>query len=225
MTLDLMEKFNVKVDYERTNNSFHVEPQMYRSKNYTVEGDYSSASYLIAAAASMNSNLTIKNLASHSKQGDKLILEIVKDMGCEVKVKNNEVKIVGQGSLKGIEVNLQNAPDLLPTVAALGAMADGTTEITGVEHARFKETDRIHTCALELSKLGVALSEKKDGLTINGGVHGGVVKSHMDHRLAMAFYIIGLKVGNIKIEDASVYNVSFPDFPNIMKKLTIGNGT
>jgi 3-phosphoshikimate 1-carboxyvinyltransferase len=225
MTLDLMEKFNVKVDYERTNNSFHVEPQMYRSKNYTVEGDYSSASYLIAAAASMNSNLTIKNLASHSKQGDKLILEIVKDMGCEVKVKNNEVKIVGQGSLKGIEVNLQNAPDLLPTVAALGAMADGTTEITGVEHARFKETDRIHTCALELSKLGVALSEKKDGLTINGGVHGGVVKSHMDHRLAMAFYIIGLKVGNIKIEDASVYNVSFPDFPNIMKKLTTGNGT
>ena len=82
------------------NNSFHVEPQVYRSKNYTVEGDYSSASYLIAAAASMNSNLTIKNLANDSKQGDKLILEIVKDMGCEVKVKNNEVKIDGQGSLR-----------------------------------------------------------------------------------------------------------------------------
>ena len=128
-------------------------------------------------------------------------------------------------AFEGIEVNLQNAPDLLPTVAALGAMADGKTEITGVEHARFKETDRIHTCATELSKLGVALTENRDGLTINGGVHGGVVKSHMDHRLAMAFYIIGLKVGNIKIEDASVYNVSFPDFPNIMKKLTTGNGT
>jgi 3-phosphoshikimate 1-carboxyvinyltransferase len=225
MTLDLMEKFKVHVEYNRIKNSFHIEPQMYRAKNYTVEGDYSSASYLIAAAASMNSNLNIKNLLSDSKQGDKLILKIVKDMGCEVKVKNNEVKIVGQGSLNGIEVNLQNAPDLLPTVAALAAMADGTTKITGVEHARFKETDRIHTCAIELSKLGVSLSEKKDGLTINGGVHGGVVKSHMDHRLAMAFYIIGLKVGNIKIEDASVYNVSFPDFPNIMKKLTTGNGT
>ena len=160
-----------------------------------------------------------------SKQGDKYILEIVKDMGCKVKVKNNEVNIDGQGSLNGIEVNLQNAPDLLPTVAALGAMADGKTKIIGVEHARFKETDRIHACAIELSKLGVSLSENRDGLTINGGVHGGVVKSHMDHRLAMAFYIIGLKVGNIKIEDASVYNVSFPDFPNIMKKLTTGNGT
>jgi len=225
MTLDLMEKFNVYVDYERTKNSFHIEPQIYRSKDYTVEGDYSSASYLIAAAAAMNSNLTIKNLVRDSKQGDKFILEIVKDMGCEVKVKNNEVKIVGQENLNGIEVNLQNAPDLLPTVAALGAMADGKTKITGVEHARFKETDRIHTCAVELSKLGVSLKEKKDGITINGGIHGGIVKSHMDHRLAMAFYIIGLKVGNITIEDASVYNVSFPDFPNIMKKLTTGNGT
>ncbi len=225
MTLDLMEKFRVYVDYERTENSFHIEPQIYRSKDYTVEGDYSSASYLIAAAAAINSDLTIKNLVHNSKQGDKFILDIVKDMGCEVKVKNNEVKIVGQESLKGIGVNLQNAPDLLPTVAALGAMADGKTKITGVEHARFKETDRIHTCAVELSKLGVSLNENKDGLTIKGGVHGGVVKSHMDHRLAMAFYIIGLKVGNIIIEDASVYNVSFPDFPNIMKKLTTGNGT
>lgn len=224
MTLNLMEKFNVKVDYDRRANSFHIEPQNYHAQNYTVEGDYSSASYLIAAAASLNSELTIQNLSSNSKQGDKLILKIVKDMGCEVKVKNREVKINGQGILNGIEVNLQNAPDLLPTVAALGAMAQGTTNITGVEHARFKETDRIHTCALELSKLGVSLIEKADGLEIKGGVHGGVVKSHMDHRLAMAFYIIGLKVGNIKIEDASVYKVSFPNFPDIMHNLTIGNG-
>ena len=145
-------------------------------------------------------------------------------MGSEVKVKNNEVKIHGQGRLNGVEVNLKNAPDLLPTVAALGAMAKGTTYITGVEHARFKETDRIHTCAIELAKLGVSVTEKDDGLIIRGGVHGGVVKSHMDHRLAMAFYIIGLKVGNVVIEDASVYNVSFPDFPEIIEKLTAGTG-
>ena len=222
MTLDLMEKYDVKVD--RDEKYFHINPQNYRSMDYTVEGDYSSASYLIAAAASLNSDLTIKNLTNDSKQGDKLILDIVKDMGSDVKIKDNEVKINGHGRLYGIEVNLKNAPDLLPTVAALGAMADGKTKITGVEHARFKETDRIHTCAIELAKLGVKLTEEKDGLTISGGVHGGIVKSHMDHRLAMAFYIIGLKVGNIQIEDASVYNVSFPNFPEIMRKL-IGNGT
>ena len=223
MTVDLMEKFRVNVGYDRAEKSFHIEPQMYRSNDYTVEGDYSSASYLIAAAAALNSDLTIKNLIKDSKQGDKLILDIVKDMGSEVNIKNNEVKIHGQGMLKGIEVNLKNAPDLLPTVAVLGSMAQGTTQITGVEHARFKETDRIHTCAIELSKLGVSLTEENDGLTIKGGVHGGVVNSHMDHRLAMAFYIIGLKVGNITIEDASVYNVSFPHFPAIIKKLTSGN--
>jgi 3-phosphoshikimate 1-carboxyvinyltransferase len=71
----------------------------------------------------------------------------------------------------------------------------------------------------------VSLKEENDGLTINGGVGGGVVKSHMDHRLAMAFYIIGLKVGKLKIEDASVYQVSFPDFTEIMKNLTAGNVT
>jgi 3-phosphoshikimate 1-carboxyvinyltransferase len=222
MTIDLMEKYSVNVDYDRAQQSFHVDPQMYRSINYTVEGDYSSASYIIAAAACLDSDVTIKNLMKDSKQGDKLILDIVKDMGCEVNIKNDEVEIKGHGTLEGVEVNLQNAPDLLPTVAALGAMADGTTSISGVEHARFKETDRIHTCSTELAKLGVKLTEKKDGMEIRGGIHGGKVKSHMDHRLAMAFYIIGLKVGGVSIEDASVYNVSFPDFPEIMNKLTAG---
>lgn len=223
MTLDLMSKFKIDVDYDKDERSFHVEPQTYNSLDYTVEGDYSSASYILAAAATLDSHVTLKNLMKDSKQGDKLILDIVRDMGCEVKIKKDEVDIHGQGMLSGVDVNLQNAPDLLPTVAALGAMADGTTHIKGVEHARFKETDRIHTTALELKKLGVKLSEENDGLIINGGVHGGVVKSHMDHRLAMAFYVIGMKVGNIKIEDASVYSVSFPNFPDFMKKLQ-GNG-
>lgn len=222
MTLELMNKFGIKVDFDKTNNSFHIEPQSYQPADYTVEGDYSSASYIIAAAAALKSDVTIKNLMKDSKQGDKIILDIVRDMGCEVKVKSNEVEIKGQGMLNGVDVNLQNAPDLLPTVAALGAMADGTTNIHGVEHARFKETDRIHTCSTELAKLGVSLTEKRDGIQIKGGVHGGVVKSHMDHRLAMAFYTVGLKVGGICIKDASVYKVSFPDFPDIMKKLTAG---
>lgn len=222
MTLELMNKFGVKVDFDKADNLFHIEPQSYKAADYTVEGDYSSASYIIAAAAALKSDVTVKNLMKDSKQGDKIILDIVRDMGCEVNVKNNEVEIKGQGMLNGVDVNLQNAPDLLPTVAALGAMADGTTNIYGVEHARFKETDRIHTCSTELAKLGVSLIEKQDGMQINGGVHGGIVKSHMDHRLAMAFYTVGLKVGGICIQDASVYKVSFPDFPDIMKKLTAG---
>ncbi|MGB9937133.1 MAG: 3-phosphoshikimate 1-carboxyvinyltransferase [Methanobacterium sp.] len=219
MTTDVMEKFGVIPDYNKQNNSFHIDPQTYKARDYTIEGDYSSASYIIGAAAALKSHVRVKNLFENSKQGDKQILDIVKGMGAEVKFKKDEVIIRGYGELKGVEVNLENAPDLLPTVAALGAIAKGVTKINNVEHARFKETDRIHTCALELSKLGVNVKEKQDGLIIKGGAKGGTVTSHGDHRLVMALSLVGLKVGNVKIENASVYDVSFPNFPEGMKEL------
>lgn len=219
MTTDVMEKFQVNVDYDKENNSFHVENQSYKGRDYTIEGDFSSASYIIGAAAALEGEILLKNVFKDSKQGDKQILDIVKEMGAEVKFKKDEVKIRGYGELQGIEVSLENAPDLLPTVSALGAISEGETRITNVEHARFKETDRIHTCAVELSKLGVSLKEEHDGLIIKGGAKGGIVKSHGDHRLVMALSLVGLKVGGVRIENASVYNVSFPNFPEAMKKL------
>jgi 3-phosphoshikimate 1-carboxyvinyltransferase len=227
MTLDIMKDFAVDVEHEYTTKNplshiFHVEPQKYRGIDYTVEGDYSSASYLIAAGAALKSDLTVKNLNTNSKQGDRFILDIVKRMGCDVDQSEKAVQIKGHGELHGADVNLKNTPDLLPTVAALGAIADGTTRITGAEHARFKETDRIHTCALELAKLGVSVEEKNDGLIIEGGVKGGIVDSHNDHRLVMALYLVGLKSGNVKIQNASVYDVSFPNFIEVMENLVAG---
>ncbi len=219
MTLDIMCKFGVNVEYQSIDKSFHVTPQKYKATEYTVEGDYSSASYLIAAGAALNSDLTVKNLDSKSKQGDQIILDIVQQMGCNVQIKKDEVKLTSTGQLQGIDVELTNTPDLLPTVAALGAMATGITKIRGVEHARFKETDRIHTTAMELTKLGVIVKEEHDGLIIKGGVNGGLVDSHNDHRLVMALYLIGLKMGKVRIKNASVYDVSFPNFPQIMDKL------
>ncbi|WP_424355677.1 3-phosphoshikimate 1-carboxyvinyltransferase [Methanobacterium sp. MBAC-LM] len=219
MTTDIMEKFGVSLDYNKKQGSFHIDPQTYKGRDYTVEGDYSSVSYIIGAAAALNGKVTVRNVFKDSKQGDKQILDIVKDMGAEVKVKKDEVTIIGQGELNGTHVNLENAPDLLPTVAALGAVSNGVTTIGNVEHARFKETDRIHTCALELSKLGVKVTEKKDGLVIKGGAKGGIVKSHGDHRLVMALSLVGLKTGGLTIENASVYDVSFPNFPEAMKRL------
>ncbi|MGZ7067513.1 MAG: 3-phosphoshikimate 1-carboxyvinyltransferase [Methanobacterium sp.] len=217
MTTDVMEKFGVCPQYH--DNSFHLDPQTYKSRDYTIEGDFSSASYIIGAAAALEGEVKITNLFPDSKQGDRQILDIVKEMGAEVKFQKEQVVIRGQGKLQGVEVNLENSPDLLPTVAALGAVAEGTTRITDVEHARYKETDRIHTSALELSKLGVQLMELKDGLLIKGGARGGTVNSHGDHRLVMALSLVGLKVGHVKIENASVYDVSFPNFPLSMKKL------
>ena len=218
MTLDIMQQFEVKVIRPKPR-SFHIENKIYKGKNYTIEGDYSSASYLIAAAAALEGDITLKNLFPDSKQGDKMILDIVQKMGAKIKQKHDQISIQGEGYLKGVDVNLNNSPDLLPTVSALAAIAEGTSHIKGVEHARYKETDRVHTMAQELSKLGVKLTEKPDGLIIQGGAKGGRVESHGDHRLVMALTIVGLVTGGIQIENANVHQVSFPQFIPIMQKL------
>ncbi|MDI9618288.1 3-phosphoshikimate 1-carboxyvinyltransferase [Methanothermobacter sp.] len=216
MTLDVMEKFSVPVEY--SDGVFSVEPSRYRGRKYTVEGDYSSASYLAGAVAVAGGKVRIENLFRDSRQGDRIILDIIREMGADVVAGDDHVVVSSTGELSGVQVDLHDAPDLLPTVAVLGALADGRTEIRGVEHARYKETDRIRTCATELGRLGVEVKELRDGMVIEGGVRGGVVSSHGDHRLAMAFTLIGLREG-IKIMDGEVFSVSFPDFPERMKSI------
>ncbi|EKF86402.1 3-phosphoshikimate 1-carboxyvinyltransferase [Methanobacterium formicicum] len=268
MTLDIMEKFGVHCQQD-PGNKFHLDKQTYNARDYTIEGDYSSASYLLSAAAILDGEVTVQNLFSESKQGDKIILDILQEMGARIIIKEDQVTVKGTLSssdkplsnnesltsdkilsnaeslssdklssnaklsssddqtkttkstcdLNGINVNLENSPDLLPTVAALAAVAQGTSHITGVEHARFKETDRVHTMALELTKLGVDVTEEQDGLIIKGGAHGGVVKSHDDHRLVMALTLVGLLTGGVHIKGAAAHRVSFPNFPQVMEGL------
>ena len=232
MTLDIMRKFGVSTlsgyylkhdecDKQHQGcriDEFKVKKQSYLACDYTVEGDYSSASYLLALIAINGGKAKIKNLFRDSKQGDKYILEILQNMGATIIRGEDYVEIASNGDLKAIDVDLSNAPDLLITVAVLAAMAQGTTNITGVAHARVKETDRIDTTCRELEKLGCVLEEHEDGMTITGGVESGVVDSHGDHRLAMAFSLIGLK-HDIKITDGEVFDVSFPNFIESMAEL------
>ena len=232
MTLDIMRKFGVKtlkgyyLKHDNCNkehqscriDEFKVTKQEYAACDYTVEGDYSSASYLLALIAINGGKAKIKNLFRNSKQGDKVILDILQQMGAKVIRGEDYVEIGSNGELKAIDVDLSNAPDLLITVAVLAAMAQGTTNITGVAHARVKETDRIDTTCRELEKLGCKLVEYEDGMSITGGVTSGEVDSHGDHRLAMAFSLIGLK-HDIKITNGEVFDVSFPNFIESMAEL------
>ena len=232
MTLDIMKKFGVKslrgyylkhesCDKEHQScriDEFKVKKQDYVACDYTVEGDYSSASYLLALIAINGGKAKIRNLFRDSKQGDKYILDILQKMGATIIRGEDYVEIASNGDLKAIDVNLSNAPDLLITVAVLAAMAEGTTNITGVAHARVKETDRIDTTCRELEKLGCKLVEHEDGMSITGGVSSGVVDSHGDHRLAMAFSLIGLK-HDIEITNGEVFDVSFPNFIEAMAEL------
>jgi len=232
MTLDIMRKFGVKTlkgyylkhencdkEYQGCRiDEFLVRKQNYVACDYTVEGDYSSASYLLALIAINGGKAKIKNLFRDSKQGDKFILDILQKMGATIIRGEDYVEIASEGNLKAIDVDLSNAPDLLITVAVLAAMAEGTTNITGVAHARVKETDRIDTTCRELEKLGCKLTEMEDGMSITGGVNSGVVDSHGDHRLAMAFSLIGLN-HDIEITNGEVFDVSFPNFIEAMAEL------
>lgn len=232
MTLDIMKKFGVKTlsgyylkhddcdkDYQSCRiDEFKIKKQNYASCEYTVEGDYSSASYLLALIAINGGKAKILNLFKKSKQGDKIILDILERMGAKIKRFDDYVEIESDGNLKAIDVDLSNAPDLLITVAVLAAMAEGTTNITGVAHARVKETDRIDTTCRELEKLGCRLTEREDGMSITGGLTSGTVDSHGDHRLAMAFSLVGLK-HDIEITNGEVFDVSFPDFIETMAEL------
>lgn len=232
MTIDIMNKFGVEVcedintKHENCGKdvkdckivSYKIPNQNYEACEYVVEGDYSSASYLLAAAAIAGGKIKINNLFKNSKQGDKFILDILKDMGCTIEQNEDNLIISSDGNLKGINVNLSDAPDLLITVAVLAALAEGTTNIDGVAHARVKETDRIATTTEELRKIGVEVEEHPDGMTIKGGVVGGTVDSHNDHRLAMAFSLIGLK-HSIEIENGQCFDISFPNYIESMEKI------
>lgn len=223
LTLDVMEKFGVAVknkDYRQ----FYVKAgKGYRGREYVIEGDYSSASYFLALAALTNSKITVTNLFRESRQGDRVILDILKRMGAKIKAKSYEVTVIGRG-LEGIEVDLGDTPDLLPTVSALAAKAEGITTIKNVEHARYKECNRLSACATEFEKLGITIVEKKDGLVIHGTgkLTGARVQSYNDHRMAMALTIAGLCAeGETIVEDADPVKISFPEFFDTLKPLGI----
>lgn len=235
MTISILEKFGIEIEEEEyqihetckkehtdcLGAKFNVKPQKYIASDYIVEGDFSSASYLLAATAIAGGYLRIENLFSDSKQGDKFILNILEEMGANVTVFDDYVSIRSNGNLQGIDVNLSDAPDLLLTVAVLGALAEGKTTISGVKHGRLKETDRIDTTCRELEKLGCKLEEFEDGMTIYGNAIGdGIVESHNDHRLAMAFSLLGLR-HDVEVENGECFDVSFPNFIEVMKEIGI----
>ncbi|AEF95859.1 3-phosphoshikimate 1-carboxyvinyltransferase [Methanotorris igneus] len=221
ITMDVLDKFGIKID--ETEDGFLVYGnQKYKAIDYTVEGDYSSASYLVAAGVLFNSDITINNLFKDSKQGDKAIIKIVKEMGADVKVKDDKIIIRGEYNLHGIDVDVKDIPDLVPTIAVLGCFAEGKTTIYNGEHVRLKECDRLSACAKELSKMGAKITEKPDGLVIEGvkKLKGAKLNTYHDHRLVMAFTIAGMKAeGETVIEGEEAVRISFPNFVEVMKSL------
>ena len=227
ITLELLDAFGIET--HSTDDGFRVPGgQQYVADEgtYAVPGDFSSMSYLLAAGAlAAGEDALLVEGAEPSAQGDSAIVSILDEMGATLDWDRDAGDIrVEQSSLSGIEVDVGDTPDLLPTIAVLGAVADGTTSIVNCEHVRYKETDRVSAMANELSALGAVVGEQRDVLTVHGGessLTGGTVAGHDDHRIIMALSLVGLVAGPVTIEGSDHVDVSFPGYFETLQSLGV----
>ncbi|MCL4429354.1 MAG: 3-phosphoshikimate 1-carboxyvinyltransferase [Chloroflexi bacterium] len=222
MTQAVLVEHGVKVPAHE--NHIHIPAnQTYTPSDGRVPGDFSSAAFLLAAAAITNSKVQINNLDHSSVQGDKAILGILKQMGVEGKVCADSVEIEGSGNLlKPVEVDAKNIPDLVPAIAVLTCYAQGTAHIFGAHRLRLKESNRLESLYLELTKMGAQITINDDGLIIQGGspLHGAVIDPHNDHRIAMACAVAALGAeGKTTIQNAECVRKSYPQFFTHLKQI------
>ncbi len=220
VTMDVMEAFGVRVEREGYVRYTISAKERYQSREYTVSGDVSSASYFWAAAAVTGKTVTTLNIHPQGRQGDIRLLEVLEQMGCIVRKGSDRVTVTG-GDLRGVDVDMGDMPDMVPTLAAVALFAEGKTTIRNVGHLRFKESDRLSAVAREWRKLGGRVTELTDALIIHGrdALHGGPVDPHDDHRLAMSLAVIGLRVGGVNITNPACVGKSFPRFWQLWKGL------
>jgi 3-phosphoshikimate 1-carboxyvinyltransferase len=213
MTISVMRAFGVEVDregYER----FHVAaPRVYHGRTYAIEPDASSAHYFWAAAALTGGRVRVEGLGRDSLQGDVRFAELLEAMGAEVRWEPSAVEVSGPERLSGIDVDLNALSDTAPTLAVLGAFTTGPVRLRNVAHLRWQESDRLHAVATELARLGVTVEELADGIEVRpSAVRPGLVRTYDDHRIAMSFALIGLRVAGVRIEDPACVAKTFPDF-------------
>ncbi|MDI6815344.1 MAG: 3-phosphoshikimate 1-carboxyvinyltransferase [Dehalococcoidales bacterium] len=218
MTLGCLERFGVNVEVSGDLTEFRVGKQTYQPAKYKVEGDWSSASYLLALGA-VAGEVTVENINPTSRQGDRIMLDFLRDMGASVETDRDSVT-VRKSKLKAIQADLSDCIDLLPTMAVLAAVADGGSEFVGIERARIKESDRVSAVREELAKMGIRVEEQRNRLTIIGSSpKGAVITPRDDHRVAMAFSIPGLLTEKTIINSAECVAKTFPQFWDILKSL------
>lgn len=220
LTIAIMNDFGVKVQKKGYKKFIVKKGQKYKKRNYFVEGDYSNAAYFFALAAILKEKIKVKNLNPKSLQADKIFLNCIKRMGCEVRFGNDFIEVQGN-DLKAINANLSNAPDIVQPLSIVASYAKGKTRINGVSHLRFKETDRLKALEKELIRAGIKVKTGKNFIEVIGGKHKkAAFRTYNDHRMAMSFSLIGFKEKGFSIENPSCVSKSFPDYFKEMKKIS-----
>ena len=220
MTEQCLNRFGVGIESSPDLVDFVISPQPYRAAEYLVEGDWSSASYLLALGG-VAGEMEVTNLDPGSLQPDKALVDLLRDMGAGVEIREGGVR-VSRGQLTGISADLNECIDLLPTVAVLAGLAEGTSELRGLARARLKESDRVASVRAGLDRLGIKVKEESDKLIINGGkMVPGEVDAMSDHRIAMAFSLAGAACGGVKIRGAECVSKTFPEFWDTLRGLGV----
>jgi 3-phosphoshikimate 1-carboxyvinyltransferase len=217
MTMDVLEDHGIKVETSGDFERFLVlAKQSYKPFNRVVPGDYSSAAFLLAAAAVTNSHIRVTNLQRETLQGDRKIVKILDVMGVRLDIGRNYVEVKGvKQKMKGIEVDVRDMPDLAPVIAVLACLSYGKSILNGTRRLRFKESDRIVSISRELRKMGGKIEEDKEKLVIEGTgkLEGVELDSHNDHRIAMACAVAALRAeGSTLIHGIECVKKSYPNF-------------
>lgn len=222
LTLSAMRDFGIEVinnDYKE----FIIKGnQKYESREYRVEGDYSQGAFFLVADA-LGSEVEILDLKEESLQGDRAVIDILEKMGMNINKSRDSIKGKINGALKSTIIDGSQFPDIIPVLALAAALSEGRTEIVNAGRLRIKECDRLNAVTLELNKLGAKITEKKDGLVIDGVkelIGGSEVWSHKDHRIAMTLAIASTICREpIVLKDFECVSKSYPDFFNDFKQL------
>jgi len=227
MSVDVLNRFGIEVkrqDY----NSFNIAGgQHYRPGSYTVEPDASQASYFWAAAAITGASVQVNNIFPTSLQGDVRFARVLEQMGCRVEESPSGITVTGPGlgilspaALVGIDVDMSDMPDLVPTLAVVAAFAEGETLIRNVGHLRAKESDRLGAVQNELSRMKIDVRISGDSLIISGGTpQGAEIETYNDHRMAMSFAVAGLCTPGLAIKNKACVAKSFPGFWDVFDRL------
>ncbi len=231
MTLEVLRKFGLDIRASDDLMTYKIKSQQdyHKPDNYDIPGDYSQAAFPLAAACLVNSDIRVKGLDPNDQQGDKIIVDILRRMGAIIEEDGDDLVVKGSFDLRGIEVDLIDAPDLFPVLSVLGIYANGKMRLYNMPQIRSKETDRIAVIERELTKYGVRIESKHDEMTVyqtdlpekeyvfSAKGDQGVT----DHRVAMALSLIGIRSGCSVIKEAHKIDVSYPDYLDDMESIGV----
>ena len=223
MTLKCLQERNISA-HATSETSWEVKPGEIAGAEVEIEPDLSNAGPFLAAALVTGSEVRVDGWPTSTTQVGDEFRNLLSQMGAEVSLSGSTLTVRGTGQILGIKVDMSKAGELVPTIAAIAALASTSSEITGIAHLRGHETDRIKALVTEINRIGGSAQELEDGIAITPAkLSGGMWHTYADHRMATAGAIIGLRVPGIEIEDIGVTSKTMPEFPNLWLKMLAGN--